>query len=120
MIKLHVFQLLATVPVDDRSCKSRKNAFLNDGKCLAIFLSLACWIELVLHIVLRLLNILNIGLIPYCFKIGLNPYCLPSVFSLEFILVDCLPSVFSFEFILVEWAKPTLLTLCVLFGEHTG
>ena len=32
---------------------------------------------------------LNIGLIPYCFKIGLNPYCLPSVFSSEFILVDC-------------------------------
>ena len=49
---------------------------------------------------LSLLNILNIGLIPYCFKIGLNPYCLPSVFSSEFILVDCQFSTFPFGYCL--------------------
>ena len=37
------------------SFKNQKNAFLNDPKrFLAIFLSLVCWIDLILHILIEL------------------------------------------------------------------
>ena len=59
MIVLNVFQRLATLPGHEGSFKNYKNAVLNDPKCqkksfLAIFRSLVCWIDLILHIVIEL------------------------------------------------------------------
>ena len=58
VIELNVFQLLAMLPGHEKSFKDHKNAFLNDSKgqkrFSAIFLSLVCWIDLILHIVIEL------------------------------------------------------------------
>ena len=58
MIVLSVFQHMATLPGHEGSFKKPKNAFLNDPEpkksFLAIFLSLVCWIDLMLHIVIVL------------------------------------------------------------------
>ena len=51
------FQCSATLPGHEGSFKDHKNAFLNDPKSqkktfLAIFWSLVCWIDLILHIMI--------------------------------------------------------------------
>ena len=65
MIVLNVFQLWAKLPADEGSLKDNKIAFLNDPKgqksvFLAIFWSLVCWIDLILHIVI----VLNVFQLP--------------------------------------------------------
>ena len=55
VIVLNVNQLSAMLPGQAGSFKNQKNAFLNDPKSqkkrfLAIFWSLVCWIDLILHI----------------------------------------------------------------------
>ena len=57
VIVLNVFQLSAMLPGHEGSFKDHKNAFLNDPKSqkkrfLAIFWSLVCWIDLILHIMI--------------------------------------------------------------------
>ena len=59
LIVLNVFQLSATLPLHEGSFKDDKNAFLNGPKSqkrffLAIFWSLVCYIDLILHIVIEL------------------------------------------------------------------
>ena len=58
VIELNVFQHSATSPGREGPFKNHKNPFLNDPKCkkrfLAIFRSLVCWIDLILHIVIVL------------------------------------------------------------------
>ena len=53
------------LPGHEGSFKDQKNAFLNDPKgqkkrFLAIFLSLVCWIDLILHIVI-VLNVFQLS-----------------------------------------------------------
>ena len=59
VIVLNVYQLSAMLPGQAGSFKNQKNAFLNDPKSqkkrfLAIFWSLVCWVDLILHIVIVL------------------------------------------------------------------
>ena len=63
MIVLNVFQLPAMLPGHEGSFKDHKNAFLNDPKSqkivfFAIFWSLVCLIEMILHVVI-VLNVLH-------------------------------------------------------------
>ena len=70
------------LPGHEGSFKHNKNAFLNNPKgqksgFLAIFRSLACWIDLVLHIVIVLNVLLHVASVPGhagSFKIHKNPF----------------------------------------------
>ena len=58
VIVLDVYQLSPMLPGQAGSFKSHKKSFLNESKCqkevLADFLSLVCWIDSILHIVIVL------------------------------------------------------------------
>ena len=65
VIVLNAFQHSATLPGHEGSFKNHESAFLSDPKSkkkrfLAIFWSLVCWIELILHIVI-VLNVFQLS-----------------------------------------------------------